>query len=124
MVVVCQYEGWQAGPSIESSAVVTGAMATSRDVAAVERSSVVCLLSLRKLLWRSYSKSKLQTIVVLGGHDGVECVIRGVGYGRGEGRWRAKAQVAARLAAAVRESAGGSSAAHHVSIVFTPGFFP
>ena len=65
MVVVCQYEGWQAGPSIESSAVVTGAMATSRDVAAVERSSVVCLLSLRKLLWRSYSKSKLQTIVVV-----------------------------------------------------------
>ena len=33
-----------------------------------------------------------------------------------------KAQVAARLAAAARESAGGSSTAHHVSIVFTPGF--
>ena len=81
------------------------------------------LLLLRKVLWRSKSQSKLYSIVVLVDHDGVECVIRGVGRGRGEARRRAKAQVAARLAAAARESAGGSSAAHHVSIVFTPGFF-
>ena len=102
----------------------TDAMATLREVAAAEWSSAVSLLLLRKLLWRSKSQSQLYSIVVLVGHDGVECAIRGVGRGRGEARRRAKAQVAARLAAAARESAGGSSAAHHFSIVFTPGFFP
>ena len=101
----------------------TSATATSREVAAVNWSSATSLLLLRKLLWRSKSKSKLYSIVVLVGHNGVECAIRGVGRGRGEARRRAKAQVAARLAAAARERAGGSSAAHHVSIVFTPGFF-
>ena len=75
------------------------------------------------MLWRSKSQFKLYSSVVLVDHGGVECVIRGVGRGRGEARRRAKAQVAARLAAAARESAGGSSAAHRVSIVFTPGFW-
>ena len=102
---------------------MTGMAATSREVGAVEWSIVVCLLLLRKVLWRSKSQPKLYCIVVLVDHDGVECAIRGVGRGRGEARRRAKAQVAARFAAAARESAGGSSAAHHFSIVFTPGFF-
>ena len=102
---------------------MTGAAATSREVAAVEQSSMVGLLLLRKLLWRSKSQSRLYSNVVLVDHDGVERAIRGVGRGRGEARRRAKAQVAARLAAAAQESAGGSSAAHHFSIVFTPGFF-
>ena len=103
---------------------VAGVMVTSREVAAVGWSSAVSLLWLRKLLWRSKSQSKLYSIVVLVDHDGVECAIRGVGRGRGEARWRAKAQVVAWLAAAARESAGGSSAAHHFSIVFTPGLLP
>ena len=64
------------------------------------------LLLLRKMLWRSESNFRLYSNVVLVDHDGVEYVIRGVGYGRSEGRRRAKAQVAARLAAAVRESRG------------------
>ena len=102
---------------------MAGMAATSREVGAVDRSSAVCLLLLRKMLWRSKSQSKLYSIVVLGDHGGVECAIRGVGRGRGVARRRAEAQVAARLAAAARESAGGSSAAHHFSIVFTPGFF-
>jgi hypothetical protein len=123
MVVVGYWGGRQARPSIGSSAMATDATATSTEVAAVEWSSAVCLVLLRKLLWRSKSQLKLYSMVVLVDHDGVECAIRGVGRGRGGARRRAKAQVAARLAAAARESAGGSSAAHLLSIVFTPGFF-
>ena len=100
----------------------TGVAAVPGGVAAVKRSGSVGLLLLRKMLWRSKSQSKLYSNVVLVVHDGVECVIRGVGRGRGEARRRARAQVVARLAAAARESAGGSGAAHHFSIVFTPGF--
>ena len=101
----------------------TGATATSGEVAAVGRSSAVSLVLVRKVLWRSKTQSKLYSSVVPVDRGGVECVIRGVGSGRGEARRRAKAQVAARLAAAARERAGGSSAAHPLSIVFTPGFF-
>ena len=108
---------------IESSAMMTGMAATSRGVGAVDRSSVVGLLLLRKMLWRSKSDSKLYSNVVLGDHDVGEHVIRGVGYGRGEGRRRAKAQVAVRLAAAVRESRGRQQRGAPLSIVFTPGLF-
>ena len=90
---------------------------------AAERGKAVSSCMVRKMLWRSKSLSRLQTIIVLGDHDDVVGEIRDVGAGHGKGRRRAEVQVAARLAAAVRESAGGSSAAHLLSIVFTPGFF-
>ena len=86
MVVVGYWGGRQARPSIGSSAMATDATATSREVAAVEWSSAVSLLLLRKMLWRAKSQSKLYSNVVLGDHDGVEYEIRGVEYGRGEAR--------------------------------------
>ena len=101
----------------------TGATETSGEVAAVERSSVVGLLLLRKMLWRSKSQSKLYANVVLGDHDGVEYGIRGVEYDRGGARRRAEAQVTVRRVAAVRESCGRQQRGAPLSIVFTPRFF-
>ena len=107
---------------IESSAMMAGMAATSREVGAVDRSSAVCLLLLRKMLWRSKSQSKMYSNVVLGDHYGVEYGIRGVEYGRGEARRRAEAQATVRLAAAVRESRGRQQRGAPLSIVFTPFF--
>ena len=91
---------------------------------AVERGSAVSSFMERNQLWRSKSQHKLETIVVLGDHDGVVGGVRGVG-----------AQAMAKEGGAPRRrsqggvqrwcgrAAGGSGAGTTVFIVFTPVFF-
>ena len=114
------WEGWRPARWLSSDGGGRDVMVTSREVAAVGWSSAVSLLWLRKLLWRSKSQSKLYSIVVLVDHDGVECAIRSVGRGRGEAKLAGRG---AACSGGAGERPGGSSAAHHFSIVFTPGFF-